>query len=82
VISKFEFGARLRQGLSLALTCGSYSHPAVHQALAVTSGHVGKVQRFKQHRDMCTIATYDDGQRDMGGEVASWVASVAMKARE
>lgn len=49
-------------------------HAAITAALDVTGGDVRKVQRFSRHRDVRTLAIYDDNRRDMGGEVAALVA--------
>lgn len=55
-------------------------HSAITMALDLTGGDVRQVQRFSRHRDIKTVMAYDDTRRDLGGAVASLVATDTMSA--
>jgi integrase/recombinase XerC len=52
-------------------------HAAITHALDVTAGDVRRVAKFSRHRDLRTLAVYDDARRDLAGEVAALVAGAA-----
>ena len=45
-------------------------HAAIPALLDETSGDVRRVRLFSRHRDLATVATYDDLRADVGGELA------------
>lgn len=49
-------------------------HASITHALDATNGDVRAVQRHSRHRDVRTLAIYDDNRTDLGGRVASLVA--------
>ncbi len=67
--------ARLGAGVGLSVRPHGLRHAAITEALEVTGGDVRKVQRFSRHRDVRTVALYDDNRRDIAGEVARIVAA-------
>jgi integrase/recombinase XerC len=67
--------ARLGAGIGLSVRPHGLRHAAITEALELTHGDVRKVQRFSRHRDVRTVALYDDNRRDIGGEVAQIVAA-------
>ncbi len=52
-------------------------HAAITAALDVTGGNVRNVAVFSRHRDVRTVAIYDDNRTDLGGAVAALVAGEA-----
>jgi integrase/recombinase XerC len=44
------------------------------ETLEVTRGDVRAVQRFSRHRDLRTLMIYDDGRKDLAGQVARRLA--------
>jgi len=52
-------------------------HASITSALDKTNGNVRAVQRFSRHKDIRTLAIYDDNRNDLGGEVAAMVSLAA-----
>lgn len=50
-------------------------HAAITVALDATHGDVRSVQRYSRHAAVSTVLVYDDMRRDVGGEIATMVAS-------
>jgi integrase/recombinase XerC len=67
------YGARL--GLN-GLTPHKLRHSAITAALDATSGDVRKVQKLSRHRDLRTVALYDDARTDHQGEVTRRLAAL------
>lgn len=65
---------RLGLAVGLAVRPHGLRHAAITAALDAT-GDVRRVQRFSRHRDLRTLAVYDDNRQDFAGEVARLVAS-------
>ncbi|OGF97680.1 MAG: hypothetical protein A2Z06_01350 [Candidatus Glassbacteria bacterium RBG_16_58_8] len=61
-----EWGARRPHGIR---------HAAITEVLNLTGGDVRKAARFSRHRDIRTLARYDDNRSDLGGEAARLLAS-------
>ncbi|HEX4772226.1 MAG TPA: hypothetical protein VH351_15425 [Bryobacteraceae bacterium] len=61
-------------GISAPVRPHGLCHTGITEALDRTNGNLRAVQRYSRHRDLLTLALYDDNRTDLGGDVARLVA--------
>jgi len=62
--------------LGIELWPHALRHSAITAALDATDGNYRKVRGFSRHKNMNTVAIYDDNRRDFAGEVAESVSDL------
>ena len=73
----YHIVATLGQSAGMTVRPHGLRHSAITAALDLTNGDVRAVQRFSRHKDVRVLNRYDDNRRDIAGEVAKMVATIA-----
>lgn len=67
-----EYGAKV--GVSVKVRPHGLRHTAITCVLDRSNGDIRAAQRFSRHKDVRTIARYDDNRQDLAGAMASLIA--------